>query len=167
MTVSPAGVETSSDARTTQPARVLFCSTGFTVDDKVMSEVAAYCAHAGAEASVVLALLDGPAAGGCCGIQGPQWERLMEDHARDALEEVKAGLRRLGCHVVAASVETTSSFAEAVNRGVARWDCDVVVVPARRQPWSRDGLSRRQLRELRRTAQREVVELRRGIHAGQ
>jgi len=129
------------------------------VTDDTLAALAAHSATSKARVSVALVFIGGPAADGCCGIQGPHWERLMDEHSRQALDDVTTRLKRLGCHPVATAVETASSFAEAVIRCVDRWHCDAVMVPAKRHPWSGDGLSRRHLSALRQAAPCEVTEL--------
>jgi nucleotide-binding universal stress UspA family protein len=108
-------------------------------------------------------LIDAPLARGCCGIQGDQWQRLMDADTRDALEQALRLLESIHSRPVNVAVEAGSSVTEALQQAAGRWACDVVAVSRKRRPWS-GGLSRRGVKALRRSLDLEVVEL--GNNAG-
>jgi nucleotide-binding universal stress UspA family protein len=134
----------------------LLCYFGSAESD--LRQAAALCESAGARLSVVLPVVDAPLAGGCCGIQGEHWQRLMHADTRDALERARRLLESIHSRPVNVAVEAGSSVTEALQQAARRWACDVVAVRRKRRPWS-GGLSRRRVKALRRSLDLEVIEL--------
>jgi hypothetical protein len=124
--------------------------------DATLRQVADLCAVLDARLSVVMPVIDTAIPDGCCGIQGEHWRRLTDEDSRDAMRRAVALLdspaRQRGDR-------GGPSVPETARRAAARCACDVTAVSAKRYPWSSAGLSRRQLKRLRRAAPREVVEL--------
>jgi hypothetical protein len=138
---------------------VLLCYFG-SANDHVLGDAAALSRSAGARLSVVLPVVDAPVPDGCCGIQGQQWQRLMDEESRAALEGAVRRLESLDCPVANAAIEVGDSLADVVQRCLTGWGCDVVAVSPKRRPWSTGGLSRHGLEALRDNVTGAVVELR-------
>jgi nucleotide-binding universal stress UspA family protein len=141
---------------------VLLCCSGSGESDEALRRVAALGQGGRVDVSVVLAVIDQPLARGCCGIQGNQWQRLMDEYSDDALRDVVRRLERLGCPPAHTAVAVGPSSADVVQRFATQWRCDVVAVAPKRWPWSTRGLPRRRLDALHRSVALPLVELRGG-----
>jgi nucleotide-binding universal stress UspA family protein len=141
------------------PAHVLLCYLGRGQSDRTLRAVAELCKESDARLSVVLPVVDAAAPSGCCGIQGTQWLRLMEQEERDAARRAVRLLESYGCSPTEVAIEVGASVPEIARAAAERRGCDLVAVTGRRWPWSTGGLSRRQLGELRRRGPHEVLEL--------
>lgn len=139
---------------------LLLCYFGSAQGHHGLHRAATLCEEVGQQLSVVLPIVDAPVADGCCGIQGEQWRRLTDEATRDDLERAVRFLESLGCRPVHVGIEAGSTIPDVVERAAVRWSCDAVAISPKRRPWSMVGLSRRRLRELRRSLKCEVVELR-------
>ena len=137
---------------------VLLCYSISTGSDTLLPAVAALCETRGARLSVVLPVIDQALPRGCCGIQGDHWRQLVDADAREALRHASRRLTSLGAQPKHVALEVGPSIPDVVAQAAARWDCTIVVAPAKRRPWS-GGLSRRQVKALRRHGGRELVEL--------
>jgi nucleotide-binding universal stress UspA family protein len=140
------------------PDHVLLCCPGSTGDDRLLSEVTALCSARGARLSVVLPMVDAAVPRGCCGIQGDHWQRIIDQDARNALTRTARRLTSLGARPEHVALEAGPSIPEVVEQAATRWDCTIVAVAGKRRLWSA-GLPRRQLKALRRSGGRELVEL--------
>ena len=116
------------------------------------------CAARSARLSVVLPMIDAAVPGGCCGIQGDHWRLIIDQDARDALRRTARLLTSLGAHPEHVALEAGSSIPQVIEQAAMRWGCTIVAVAGKRLPWS-GGLSRRQLKALRRVGGRKLVEL--------
>jgi hypothetical protein len=103
-------------------------------------------------------MVDAAVPRGCCGIQADQWRRIIDQDARNALKRTARHLTSLGAHPEHVALEAGPSIQDVVEHTATRWDCTIVAVAGKRRLWSA-GLSRRQLRALRRSGGRELVEL--------
>jgi nucleotide-binding universal stress UspA family protein len=139
----------------------LLCHFGSAQSDGVLRQAAELCAGCGAQLSVVMPVVDATVPDGCCGIQGEQWRRLMDEDAREAMQRAVRLLQGLGCAPVNVALEVGPSVAAIAQQAAARFGCDVVAVSRRRWPWS-TGLSRRQAEKVRRAGSSRVVELAHG-----
>jgi nucleotide-binding universal stress UspA family protein len=140
------------------PDHVLLCFPNSSGNDRLLTEVTALCAARSARLSLVLPVVDAAVPRGCCGIQADHWRRIVDEDARDALRHATRLLTSLGADPEHIALETGPSIPEVVARAATRWDCTIVAVAGRRRLWS-TGLSRRQLKALRRSAGRELIEL--------
>jgi hypothetical protein len=140
------------------PDHVLLCCPSSTGDDRVLIEVAALCSARDARLSVVVPMVDAAVPSGCCGIQADHWRRIIDQDARIALQRTARHLTSLGTHPEHVALEVGPSIHDVVEHTATRWDCTIVAVAGKRRLWSA-GLSRRQLRALRRSGGRELVEL--------
>ena len=140
------------------PDHVLLCCPSSTGDDRLLTEVTALCATRGARLSVVLPVVDAAVPRGCCGIQGDHWRRIIDQDARSALRRTARLLTSLGAHPEHVALEAGPSLPEVIEQAATRWGCTIVAVAGKRRLWS-VGLSRRQLKTLRRVGGRELVEL--------
>jgi nucleotide-binding universal stress UspA family protein len=137
---------------------VLLCYFGSADSDATLRRAAQFCRRAGAELSVVLPVVDGPVADGCCGIQGEHWQRLTDEDARRALAHAVRLLDDRGSPAMNVAVEAGASIAEIAQQAAMRWECDLVAVRRKPRPWS-GGLSRRRVKALRRSLDCELIEL--------
>jgi hypothetical protein len=142
---------------------VLLCYFGSASNDHVLRPAAALSHRAGARLSVVLPVVNAPIPDGCCGIQGRQWQRMVDEDSRAALRSAVRLLESLECRPVNAALELGDSLASIVQGCVTRWGCDVVAVSPKRRAWSTGGVSRGGLEELRRSVRCAVVELGRRV----
>lgn len=139
------------------PRHILLChSSGY--GDAFLSQAAELCRASRAKLTVVLPVVDVRAADGCCGIQGDQWRRLMDEADREAGLRALDVLDRMGCRPQHVAVEVGPSLPQIAQRAAERAGCDTIAVGRRRWPWS-SGLSRRRLAKLRAGTMLPVLEL--------
>ena len=148
----------SNDPSPVPTGHVLLCYASPYGGDRLLSKVAALCEEREARLSVLLPVIDEAPPRACCGIQGEQWGRLVDEDARDALRQAARRLTDLGVDPERLVLEAGPSIPEVVERAAAQWGCTIVAAARKRRPWS-GGLSRRQLTALRRDVGRELVEL--------
>jgi hypothetical protein len=138
---------------------ILLCDSCSPANDHVLRRAAEMSHGSGARLSLVLPVLDTPVPDGCCGIQGRQWQHLMEEDERAALRSAVRRLESLDSQPAHAAIEVGDSLADIVQRCLTSWGCDVVAVGPKRRPWSTGGLSRRGVEALRHGVDCAVVEL--------
>ena len=129
---------------------VLLCLVGVSERDPAIAQTADLCRASGAKLSVIVPVIDAVAAGGCCGIQGDHWQRLLDEQTAEAVRDAVAQLARLRCRPETVEIVVGRSIAEVVEVSSSRLGCDRVVVNRRHRPLSGSGLSRRQVASLRR-----------------
>jgi nucleotide-binding universal stress UspA family protein len=108
--------------------------------------------------TVVLPVVDGPLARGCCAIQPAQWERILDADTRLAARRASALLEAAG-QPRQVSVETGPTVDEVLRRVAEESGCDAIAVPARRRPWSSGGFSSRAVRGIAEHTGRPVIPL--------
>jgi nucleotide-binding universal stress UspA family protein len=124
----------------------------------VLRATAELCAS-GAKVSVVLPVADAAMPRGCCGIQGEQWRRLIDEDVHEAAQRAVHVLEGMGCRPTEVAIEVGPSVAEAVQQAATARGCDLIAVGAKRHPWSSGGLSKRKLKKLRRAGPNDVLVL--------
>lgn len=83
-------------SRLVAPEHIMLCYLGSAESDDVLRGAVELCEESGAELSVLLPVIDSPVPGGCCGIQGEHWRRLMDDETRNAAERAERALTAWG-----------------------------------------------------------------------
>jgi nucleotide-binding universal stress UspA family protein len=142
-----------------RPAHVLLFYLGRTQSDDTLRSVAELCRRNDAQLSVVLPVVDAAVPSGCCGIDGEQWRRLMDEEDQAAGQRAVRLLESFGCSPNDVAIEVGRSVPDIAREAAERRACDLVAVSRKRWPWSAGGLSRRQLRQLRRGGANAVLEL--------
>lgn len=108
---------------------------------------------------MVLPVADAAMPSGCCGIQGEQWRRLIDEDVHEAAQRAVAVLEGMGCRPTEVAIEVGPSVAETVQQAATARGCDLIAVGAKRHPWSSGGLSKRKLKKLRRAGPNDVLAL--------
>jgi hypothetical protein len=143
----------------TPPQHVLLLYLGSGKNDEVLHRAAELCEHSGAQLSVALPVVDAAIPRGCCGIQGEQWRSMMDEETRESALRAMRLLQGLGCTPASVDIEVGSSIPDIAQQAGTRCSCDVIAVSAKRRPWSMGGLSRRQIKRIRRAGPIQVLEL--------